>query len=80
VSADDSIDRRFTLGLQPGNAATRILEVARNLFRFEFSFGVLAGGAIAFTRQTFRLLSEAFECAFELASNLANTFGDCRLR
>src|SRR5688572_21389611 len=80
MSANDSIDGRFAFGLEPGYTATRVLKVARQLLRFDFSFGVLTGSAIAFAGQTVSLLRQAFESAFELPRNLPDALGDRRLR
>ena len=56
MTTHDGIDRDFAFGLQFSDTRTGVAELTRKALGFEFSFRVLAGGAIAFTRQTFSLL------------------------
>src|SRR5690349_16392709 len=46
VTAHDSVDSRLAFALQASDTGTRFGEFEGKLFGFEFSFGVLAGGAV----------------------------------
>src|ERR1043166_8279224 len=61
MTADDSVNSRFAFRLKLYDAGTRIAKLKREAFRFELSFGVLARGAVAFTREAFGLLRQTFE-------------------
>ncbi len=80
VTANYSIDRYFSFRLKLCNSSTRVAKFACETFCFQLSLGVLARGAIAFTRQAIRLLRQAFERGFELPRDLAHSFRDGRLR
>ena len=71
VTTNDSIDRRFAFGLESRHACSRVGKFVSKPLGFEFSFGVLAGRAIAFAGQTLGLLAEPLERRFQLPRNLA---------
>src|ERR1044071_5167709 len=56
VTADHGVNRCFALRLKTCNSCTCIAQFTRKALGFQFSLGVLARGAIAFTRKAFSLL------------------------
>src|SRR5690349_1661355 len=67
VTAYDRINSGFAFRMQARHASTRFDELVRESLSFELSFGVLAGGTIAFAREPFGLLRETLERGRELA-------------
>ena len=76
MAADNSINSGLTLSLKCGDARARIPKLTSKSVGFDLSLGVLAGGSIAFARETLRLLRQALERDLELARNLSESLGD----
>src|SRR5262249_29648379 len=80
MTAHYRVDGCFAFRLQTGDAGSCIGKFTSKLLGFESLFSVLTGGTIALAREAFGLLEETLERGFELARDLAQTFGDCGLR
>src|SRR6266436_8567271 len=77
VTFDDGFDRCLPLGSQPAKFFARNQDLLIESFGLRAAFGVSRGGAFAFARQTFGLLSQLLERMLQLTSQLIQSFYGC---
>src|SRR6266496_2006021 len=76
VPLNNRINRSFALRVEFGNMITGNAKLARKPLTLAQSFCMLSGCALTLTCQTFSLLGQPLERAFELTGNFPQSFSN----